>query len=90
MAGEQKKTETVDLNTLPVEERVMWRYQHGKGSIQDIARWDRLTVDEVLTIIGQDELKTVTTQGDLVDESDLQAGTPFNHGDQHRVTYTTD
>jgi hypothetical protein len=88
MAGEQNKS--VDVNTMSLEDRVKWRYEHGKGSIQDIARWDRLTVDEVLSMIGQDELKTVVTQGDLVDESELMPGTPFNNGDLHRVPYTTD
>lgn len=84
------KGDTVDLDAMSVSERVTYRYQHGQGSIQDIARWDRLSVDEVLTILHMDDLKTVQTQGDLVDSSELMPGTPVNHGDQFRVNYSND
>lgn len=91
--GEPKPAKAIvpDLNAMPLEEKVVWLYQHGKGSIQDIARVHRLTVDEVLAMIGQTDLMTVTTQGDLVDASEL-VGTQatLNHGTQHAVQYSTD
>jgi hypothetical protein len=61
-------------------------YIKGEGSIQGIANFYRVTVDQVLTIIGQDELKTVTTPGDMIDED--EAGTePIKSGQTHRVRY---
>lgn len=79
-----------DLNAMSLEDRVRWRYVHGKGSIQDIARWDRVTVEEVLAWIGESELTVVQTQGDLVDQSEAGPGIQIEHSKQHYVTYSTD
>lgn len=79
-----------DLDAMSIEERVNWFYIHGTGSIQDIARTHRMSVDEVLHIIGQDELTTVYTQGDLIDSSEAGPGAQLNGGQQHYVQYTTD
>lgn len=79
-----------DVNAMSVEDRVRYRYMHGIGSIQDIARWDRLTVEEVLAWIGQSDMTIVTTQGDLIDQSEAGPGVQIEASKQHYVTYTSD
>lgn len=88
--AKQTKTTTPDLDAMPLEQRVQWFYEHGKGSIQDIARVHRISVDEVLQIIGQGELSTVETTGDMIDQSELGPGATLEHGRQHYVNYSTD
>lgn len=80
----------VDLNSMELADKVRWFYEHGSGSIQDIARIHRLTVDEVLHMIGQDEMTTVTLTGDMVDQQEAGPGVQLNHGSQHFVPYSTD
>lgn len=66
-------------------------YQRSNRSIQDIARIYRVTVEQVLHIIGEDELTTITTQGDLIDSSEAGPGVDLNYnGKQHDIRYTTD
>lgn len=78
MIDDKTKAEIVDL------------YQHGRGSIQDYARIYRLSVEEVLEIVGERQAATVEIGGDLVDEDELgptgrgqvngpeQIGVPFS------------
>lgn len=73
-----------------LEERVLWFYQHGSGSIQDIARVHRMTVEEVLHIIGQDEMTTVETTGDMIDQSEAGPGAQLSYGEKHHAQYSTD
>lgn len=79
-----------DLDKMSIEEKVTWFYQHGSGSIQDIARVHRLSVEEVLHIIGQDEMTTVVTQGDLIDQQEAGPGIHLEPSKQHYVPYNTD
>lgn len=85
----------VNFETMTVEEKVRYNHEHGDGkgnapSIQDIARAYRLTVEEVLTILGEDDLLTVETQGDMIESSDLAGTTAtMNHGTTHPVKYST-
>lgn len=69
--------------------KVLDHYQKGQGSIQDIARVYRLSVDEVLHIIGQDELTTITTQGDLIDAQEAGPGAQVNYGETHKIPFDT-
>lgn len=86
-----KKTKLPDdFNSRSNEDQIKWLYEHGRGSMQDYARIYRYSMDEILTILGHNDLKTVQTQGDLVDESELMPGTSINPGDLHRVNYNTD
>jgi hypothetical protein len=86
-----KENKAVDLDAMTVEERVNYHYQHGQGSIQDIARVYRLDVNEVLHIIGEDELSTVQLQsGDLIDASEAGPGAQMNYeGKRFYVPYET-
>ena len=79
----------VKLEDMTVEDRVKYHYMHGQGSIQDIARVYRLEVSEVLRLIGQEEMMTVTSShGDLVDASEAGPGANVTlEGKQHHVHF---
>lgn len=49
---------------------ILLTYQTSSSSIQDIARINRLTVVEVLEIIGQTDLISVETVGDQIDQDE--------------------
>lgn len=79
-----------NFDTLPTEERIKYHYEHGQGSIQDIARTYRYTVEEVLHIIGQDEMLSVPLGGDQVDAEDVtKSGLNYNYGTTDRAVYST-
>jgi hypothetical protein len=86
-----KEDEKALLEAMSLEDRVMYHYQHGQGSIQDIARVYRLDVNEVLHMIGEDELSTVQLQsGDLIDASEAGPGAQMNYeGKRFYVPYAT-
>lgn len=65
-------------------------YQKGQGSIQDIARVYRLSVDEVLQALGMEDMLTIQTSGDLVDQQEVGINTTLNTGEVHKINYTTD
>lgn len=73
------------------EEKIIYHYQHAQGSIQDIARVYRRSVNEVLSILGLDDMTEVQTQGDLIDQSEAGPETRLNlNGNPARAHYTTD
>lgn len=53
-----------------LKKKINEHYQLGQGSIQDIARTYRLTVEEVLETIGQTDVSEVTGIGDLIGPED--------------------
>jgi hypothetical protein len=77
------------------KKKIYDHYIKGQGSIQDIARVYRCTVEEVLQIIAADavnkadytSLTEVETTGDMIDQA--EAGTtPVNMlGQKHRVNF---
>lgn len=69
--------------------KIYEHYQKGQGSIQDIARVYRCSVEEVLQIIGQDELLRVEVQGDMIDPSEAGPNVQLNYGEQFNVPFTT-
>lgn len=69
--------------------KIKQHYNLGQGSIQDIARVYRLDVEEVLEVLGQDDLLQVESVGDLVDASEVDPGTILNSSKRHRVHFTT-
>lgn len=79
----------VKLEDMTVEDRVKYHYMHGQGSIQDIARVYRMSVEEVLHLIGQDEMLTVEqSHGDLIDQSEAGPMTEINlQGKKFPVSY---
>ena len=70
--------------------KIIEHYQKGQGSIQDIARVYRVSVDEVLDIIGVKDIGTVTYTPDLIDPSEVGPGASFNYGSTEKINYTTD
>ena len=68
--------------------KIYAHYQRGQGSIQDIARVYRVTVQDVLQIIGAPELGQVSTQGDMIDASEAGPGAQLNYGKQFIVPFT--
>lgn len=73
------------------EEKIMYHYQHAQGSIQDIARVYRRTVNEVLGILGLDDMTEVQTQGDLIDQSEAGPEVRVNpNGNPAIAHFTTD
>jgi hypothetical protein len=85
-----KAEEQAALAAMTTDERIVYHYQHGQGSIQDIARTYRYTVEEVLHLIGQDEMLSVPLGGDQIDEEDVtRSGIQYNHGTTQPVTYST-
>jgi hypothetical protein len=89
MADDAQKQTKVDLDALSVEDKIKYYYEHGH-SIQVIARSYRYTVDEVLKVLHMEDLMSVTTTGDMIDQE--EAGTePVNYaGTTHRAHYSTD
>ena len=71
-------------------DKIYQHYLKGEGSLQDIARVYRVSVDDVLQIIGAPELSTVMTQGDLIDASEIGPEAQYSHGKNFKVPYTTD
>lgn len=65
-------------------------YNTSRNSIQDIARIYRVSVDQVLEIIGESRLGTVTTQGDIIDASEAGPGAVLNYGKEFKVPFTVD
>lgn len=72
------------------EVKILRAYQQGRSSIQTIARVFGVEVGEVLEIIGEGSLNTVTFVGDQIDEqeagSDLGRA-PTNHGLEKKVSF---
>lgn len=54
-----------------VEDQIKDHYMRARGTIQDYARIYKLTVEEVLHILGHDEMISIETIGDLVDKKEL-------------------
>lgn len=70
-------------------EKIIEHYQKGQGSIQDIARVYRLTVNEVLQIIGINNISKVTTQGDLIGPEEAGPGATIVPSKDFDVPFTT-
>lgn len=74
-----------------VEEKIMYHYQRAQGSIQDIARVYHKSVEEVLHILGLDDMTEVQTQGDLIDQSEAGPEVRVNPvGNPAKAKFTTD
>lgn len=75
--------------TPQLKKKIVEHYQKGQGSIQDIARFYRLTVEEVLEVLGLTNLTNVTVRGDLIDESEAGPNAHINReGTTHRVPFS--
>lgn len=73
-----------------LKKKVIEHYNLGQGSIQDIARVYRLDVDEVLEVLGMQDMMTVQTMGDLIGQEEAGLETTLQRGTRHKVPYNTD
>lgn len=73
-----------------LKKKVIEHYNLGQGSIQDIARVYRLDVDEVLEVLGMQDMMTVQTMGDLIGQDEAGLETPLQSGRKYKVPYNTD
>jgi hypothetical protein len=64
-------------------------YQLGQGSIQDIARVYRCTVEEVLDVLGLSDVKTVESPGDLIDQTEAGPEAVLKVKNVHQARFTT-
>lgn len=76
---------TVDKET---RDKIYEHYQKGQGSLQDLARIYRISVDEVLEITGHSEMSTVFIPGDLIDPSEAGPNVQMNYGREQKVDFT--
>ncbi len=88
-APDKKMTEE-DIEALPLPEKLRYRYEHGQGSIQDIARVYRVTVDEVLQAIGEGEMASVSLPGDMISQEEAGPGAQLNYGKDYKVPFSLD
>lgn len=69
------------------KKKIYGHYQRGEGSLQDIARIYRVSVDQVLEIIGAPELSSVAVPGDLIDVTEAGSGADMNYGKEFKVPF---
>lgn len=67
-------------------EKVKDHYNRG-DSAQAIARSYRLTVEEVLSIIGRSDIATVTIPGDQIDPNEVGQGAHFNQSETVAIKF---
>lgn len=72
------------------KKKIIKHYQKGQGSIQDIARVYRYSVDEVLDVLGLQDIKTVQSTGDLIDQEEAGFDVKLNPTKTHKISYSTD
>lgn len=70
-----------------IEKEIRHWYNLGKGSIQDYARIYKISVEEVLEIVGESNLGTVEVTGDMIDASEAGPGAEMNYGGPVKVPF---
>lgn len=65
-------------------------YQRGRNSIQDIARIFKVSVPEVLDLIGEGQSKSVSVPGDLISEAEAGPDATMNFGKEVKVPFSVD
>lgn len=73
-----------------LQKKILGHYQRGEGSIQDIARVYRVTVQEVLEVIGEGSMGKITMGGDLIDASEAGPTAQMNYGQEIHVPFNVD
>ena len=68
---------------------ILHLYLTGKGSIQDYARIYRLSVEQVLAIVNETHLSSVSISGDMIDPTEAGPGAAMNYGSEVPVPYST-
>lgn len=68
--------------------KIKQHYQKGEGSIQDLARVYRCTVEEVLAVLELSEINSVEGIGDLIDQDEAGEDTPLIPFKKYKQKYT--
>lgn len=69
--------------------KIKAHYNLGEGSIQDIARVYRLSVEEVLEVLNLSELMEIETSGDLIDQTEAGPEVTLKISNKFRTKFTT-
>jgi len=69
--------------------KIKQHYQKGEGSIQDLARIYRFTVEEVLDVLGLSDLKEVEGMGDLIGTNEAGPEVVIKTSNKYKANYTT-
>jgi len=64
-------------------------YQLGQGSIQDLARVYRFTVDEVLDALGLNDVSQVEGMGDLIGQDEAGPDTIIKTKNTYKSNFST-
>lgn len=70
--------------------KIWEHYQKGQGSLQDLARIYKVSVPEVLEIIGHSELASVQAPGDMIDATEAGPGAEMNYGREIHIPFSVD
>lgn len=68
--------------------KIKTHYQKGEGSIQDIARVYRLSVEEVLDVLNLNDVLEIETSGDLIDQKEAGPEVTLNATTRFRTNFT--
>lgn len=77
------------MDDTKLKELVNDHYQKGEYPIQDIARKYRLSVEEVLVMIGQEDVMTVEGTGDMIGPDEVDDATQIITSKKYKVEFTT-
>lgn len=67
---DQKTEKKPETKNMTVDEQIINAYQTGSQSLQDLARIYKVDINHVLLLTGNENLATVHTGGDLVDQQE--------------------
>lgn len=63
-------------------------YQLGQGSIQDLARTYRYSMDDILELLGLSDLSSIETSGDLIDQEEAGPEAVLKVSNKFKQKYT--
>ena len=69
--------------------KIKGHYQLGQGSIQDIARVYRCTVEEVLDVLGLSDVASVEGMGDLIGEDEAGPEVILKASNKYKAKFST-
>lgn len=83
----KEEIKEIPIQERPRDEQIVYWYQRGKGSIQDLARIFNVEVSYILDLIGEGHSSSVSVQGDLIDAGDAGPGVSMNYGKDIKIPF---
>lgn len=68
--------------------KIKKHYQLGQGSIQDIARVYRYSVEEILDVLGLGDMSTIESSGDLIGQDEAGDEVTIKATNKFKQKYT--